>query len=118
MKIKVNICNHLADLYGSEIEIPARIDLYQLLELARTAEEYQFDIDIHELLADNRQIAHIWGIGDVQKVRPDLDDDQAWQVLQTIDRRLDSEQGVCWETIEIVADELFGDAPEAEEARP
>jgi hypothetical protein len=96
---------------GPEISVPATIDIDELLEFSDFDGEHEFDIDIHELLAENRQIAHIWGIEDVQGRRPDLDDDQAWQVLQTIDRRLDSEHGNCWDTIKIVADELFGDAP-------
>jgi hypothetical protein len=73
-------------------------------------------IDIYDLLATRNQIAHFWAIDDVQYVRPDLNDDQAWQVLQTIDRRLDSEHGITWETIEIVADDLFGHGPETDEA--
>lgn len=112
MKAKVNIRDYLADLFGSEIEVPARIDIDELLELAHVAEEHAFDIDIDEMLAENCQIAHIWAIDDVQHVRPDLDDDQAWQVLQTIDCRLDSERGITWETVEIAAHDLFG--PESE----
>jgi hypothetical protein len=65
------------------------------------------DIDIHELLAARRQIAHIWGIEDVQQIRPDLNDDQAWGVLKVIDERLDSEYGLSWDDIENAAEELF-----------
>ncbi len=70
------------------------------------------EINVHELLAGRGQIAHIWGIGDVQDLRPDLDDDQAWQVLQDVERRLDSQYGISWDTIAIVADERFGPAPD------
>ena len=52
------------------------IDLDDLFD--SIPEEEEIDVDIHELLAENRQIAHIWGIDDVQQQRPDLDDDQAW----------------------------------------
>ena len=43
-------------------------------------------IDVHVLLAPRRQIASIWSIEDVQEVRPDLTDDQAWEVLQQVER--------------------------------
>ena len=44
------------------------------------------EIDVHVLLAPRRQIASIWSIEDVQEVRPDLTDDQAWEVLQQVER--------------------------------
>lgn len=74
------------------------------------------DIDIHELLAKRRHIAAIWSIEDVQQVRPDLTDDQAWQVLLEVDRHHDAELGINWLTLEILAEELFGDAPETDQA--
>ena len=74
------------------------------------------DIDIHELLAKRKQIAVIWSIEDVQQVRPDLTDDQAWQVLVDVDRRNDAELGINWQTLEYVAELLFGEAPESDEA--
>jgi hypothetical protein len=73
-------------------------------------------IDIHALLAERRQIAAVWGTEDVQEVRPDLTDDQAWEVLQVVECRRDAEIGINWLTLELVAEELFGDAPEAAEA--
>lgn len=74
------------------------------------------DINIYELLAKRKQIAVIWSIEDVQQVRPDLTDDQAWQVLLEVDRRNDAEHGINWQTLEYVAKQLFGDAPESNEA--
>ena len=50
------------------------------------------------------------------KLLSDLDGDQAWQVLQSVDRHLDSEHGITWDTIRLTADELFAPAPETEEA--
>ena len=64
-------------------------------------------IDIDELLRRRRQIAHIWSIEGVLEVRPDLSDDQAWTVLQACDRDLDSAEGLSWDAIEEMADELF-----------
>jgi hypothetical protein len=73
-------------------------------------------IDIHELLAQRRLIGHIWGVGDVQEVRPDLSENQCWEVLQHTDRHKDAELGINWLTLETVAQSLFGDAPETNEA--
>lgn len=66
-------------------------------------------IDIHAILRANRLIAHVWGIDDVKSRRPDLTDDQAWQVLQEVERQLDSELGITWETIEAAAEGLYPD---------
>ena len=65
------------------------------------------EIDIHKLLASRKQIAAIWGIEDVQELRPDLDADQAWEVLRDVDRHQDAELGITWTTIRFAADELY-----------
>lgn len=69
-------------------------------------------IDIHELLAGRKQVAAIWSIEDVQQVRPDLTDDQAWEVLERVGDKHDAEYGISWTTLECVAEDLFDDAPE------
>jgi hypothetical protein len=74
------------------------------------------DINIHALLAERKQIAAIWSIEDVQQVRPDLTDEQAWQVLEHADRKHDAELGINWLTLECIAEDLFDDAPETDEA--
>lgn len=74
------------------------------------------EIDIHELLARRRQIAVVWSIEDVQQVRPDLSDEQSWQVLQRANSRLDAGMGITWHILEYHADHLFGAAPETDEA--
>jgi len=65
------------------------------------------NIDVHELLEQRRQVAVIWGTEDVQNVRPDLNDDQAWEVLQECNRRHDCEVGFTWEMMNILADDMF-----------
>ncbi len=74
----------------------------------------QPETDIHQLLAERRQIAHIWGIEDVQEVRPDLSEAQAWEVLQHVDHHKDAGLGITWLTLEMAAEMLFGDAPETD----
>ena len=89
MKLKINIREFIennASTYGGRLQISAEIELDDLF--SSIPEEEDIDVDIHELLAENRQIAHIWGIDDVQEQRPDLDDDQAWAVLQVAEKRL------------------------------
>ena len=73
--------------YGGRLQISAEIELDDLF--SSIPEKEDIDVDIHELLAENRLIAHIWGIDDVQEQRPDLDDDQAWEVLQVAEKRID-----------------------------
>ena len=75
--------------------------------MAKSSKFDYSDIDVHELLKHRHQIAVIWSIEDVQGVRPDLTDDQAWAVLQECDRRHDCELGITWGSIEYVADDLF-----------
>jgi hypothetical protein len=77
------------------------------------------EINVHAYLAERRQIASIWHIEDVQSVRPDLTDGQAWKVLQSARRNHDANTGINWDVLECHADMLFGPAPEtpaAEEA--
>jgi len=64
-------------------------------------------VDIHKLLEQRRQVAIIWSIEDVQSVRPDLNEDQAWEVLLECERKHDCEYGFTWTLIEYMVDALF-----------
>jgi hypothetical protein len=77
--------------------------------------KYQ-DMDIDAYLAERGQIAVIWSVEDVKGIRPDLTDDQCWEVLQQVKDVHDAESGISWTTLETVADDLFGDAPETDDA--
>ena len=68
--------------------------------------------DLHLQLAREGKIAIIWSIGDVQTEREDLNDDQAWEVLQLVKRRADAQVGVNWEMILQTAQELYPKPPE------
>ena len=74
------------------------------------------EIDIDAVLAERRQIAIIWSIEDVQAVRPDLNDEQAWQVLKNVQPHYDAEFGINWTALEATAETLFGAGPEASES--
>jgi hypothetical protein len=65
------------------------------------------DTTIHAQLARRKQIAVIWGVEDVQENRPDLDDDQAWQVLLAVKRGHDCNDGINWDTLQMTAEMLF-----------
>jgi len=69
-------------------------------------------IDIHKQLEQRRQVAVIWGIEDVQGMHPDLNDDQAWEVLLQCSKVHDREHGFTWLLIEYVAEDIFP-CPEA-----
>jgi len=73
-------------------------------------------IDIHAVLAEKRQIADVWGIQDVQSVRPDLDDDQAWEVLQRVRRQYDAATGINWDVLAWYAGEIADAASLPDEA--
>jgi hypothetical protein len=64
-------------------------------------------LDIHDLLAERRQVAVVWSVEDVQSVRPDLTDEQAWEILQQCRKVHDCEIGFSWLLIETVADDLY-----------
>jgi hypothetical protein len=68
----------------------------------------EVEVNIHELLASHHQIAIVWSVAGVLDRRPDLTTYQAWQVLQTCERRHDVQWGVTWDTIDSIAEELFG----------
>lgn len=63
--------------------------------------------DAREALHDRREVAVVWCIEDVQGVRPDLTDEQAWDVLQECERRHDCEYGFTWTYIECIAADLY-----------
>lgn len=75
-------------------------------------------LDIHKLLACRRQVAVVWSTEDVQGIRPELTDEQAWQVLRQCERVHDCELGITWLLIETVADDLFPQEPSNEERQP
>ncbi len=103
--IKLNIRDTLRSHIGSAItSVPCTVDLEELLDFN---DLFQLDVDIHALLAETRQVAVIWSIEDVQSVRPDLNDGQAWEVLQQCLKVHDCEVGFTWLLIRYVADDMF-----------
>ena len=105
MKAKLNLLEIVNQRLGETPCIPATIDVREVFDFMDA--DHEIEIDVHQLLDENRHIAHIWGIDDVRHLRPDLSADQAWEVLQTVERRLNSEFGINWDFIRDTADELY-----------
>lgn len=66
--------------------------------------------EITAALAELGFFADLWHIEDVQQVRPDLTNQQAWAVLQACREDLDSNIGIHWNVIRIHAAMLFPDS--------
>ena len=62
---------------------------------------------VHELLAKHHSIAVIWSTDDVRGVRTHLTEEQAWEILQQVGDIHDADWGICWTTLETVADDMF-----------
>jgi len=84
----------------------------ELRELLPHAEAPDIDYFVHSILAGQRKIAAIWCSDDVRNSRPDLTDQQAWEVLEQVRDIHDAEWGISWTTLQTVADDMF---PEPDE---
>jgi hypothetical protein len=71
--------------------------------------------DIDTILASRRQVAVVWSIDDVQAIRPELTDEQAWEVLQAADRHHDAVIGINWDVLGCYADILFSNTSQTDE---
>lgn len=78
----------------------------------------RFTVNVHELLEQRRQIALIWSVEDVQEMRPDLTDDQSWEVLKQCREVHDCNFGITWDLIDAVAESLFPEHYHEEGAEP
>ncbi len=74
------------------------------------------DLRIQEALTACRLIAVTWCIEDVQEIRPDLTEDQCWEVLQQAKQEHDATIGIDWDVLKFHAGMLFGDAPDTDAA--
>lgn len=88
--------------------------MQQIVEAAATVSA-KTEIDIDAYLAERQAIGVTWCIEDVLIVQPDLTNEQAWEVLQQVKDVHNAEYGISWTTLETVADDLFGNAPETDE---
>jgi len=81
-----------------------------------TGEPADINRHVRELLAKHHSIAAIWCTDDVGGVRLHLTEEQAWEVLQEVDDHHDAEWGITWTTLETVADDLYPEPADEQEA--
>lgn len=65
---------------------------------------------LNQQLSQIGAVAIMWRVADVREVRPDLSLAQARQVLEAVKQDHAAGLGICWNTLQVVADELFGEA--------
>ena len=56
---------------------------------------------------ESHTVFFTWTIEDVQSVREDLTDEQAYEVLVECENNHDADVGMNWDTISVVADNMF-----------
>ena len=54
-----------------------------------------------------KKLVDTWYVDDVQMVRADLTDEQAFEVLCRVDHYFDANHGISWDTLKITADDLY-----------
>jgi hypothetical protein len=112
MKYTINIkAGELVATTSDAIRYTQEATLAGILGAVLNDVGFRLEIDLDELLAGDSRIAHVWATDDVRQLRPDLDDDQAWDVLQEVADRLDSNFGITWNTLEMIANELYPEKP-------
>ena len=63
--------------------------------------------NLDAVLGQKGMVALIWSIADVKELRPDLTDEQAYDVLTYAQRHHDAQFGMNWDTFELIAEDLF-----------
>lgn len=84
-------------------------------DLFKSAAQAVNELDQYELVDKRYAMAIVWQIDDVLSIRPDLTEEQAGEVLGRVEDCHDASIGVSWDTLEIVADEMFPPEDDEEE---
>lgn len=103
--VHIDLAQILDERYPHGFHVPVSIDTEALIEFGD--ESWTHDIDIAEHLADSRRVGLIYTTDDVKQVRPDLDDDQAWDVLQQFEAACEDCPDPMFETMHQLADMAF-----------
>ena len=98
-----------------EILVPSD-DCVTIIAANDPASVMSCETNLKPLLTSAGEIAIVWSVEDVLEIRPDLSREQAAEVLEHVSQDHDAGIGINWQTLEYVADELFGDIPERPEA--
>jgi len=84
---------------------------------SRTEDRIVHTADLDDLLANQRAIAIVWDIQHVKDQRPDLSDQQAWEVLQECHQCHERLNDPMLETIRQVAENLYPQQRQARQAK-
>jgi hypothetical protein len=68
--------------------------------------------DIHRVLDERNEVAIVWDLDDVEATRPDLNAEQAIQLLVHARDAHDPAIGINWRSLEASAETLFGPEPD------
>ncbi len=104
-KLEINLADILEDKYPHGFHAPADIEISNFLEFAD--DDWMHEIDIQDLLKENRQVGLFWTVQDVIDARPDLDDERAWVVLKACRPHFDPLADLMRETIKRLSADLF-----------
>jgi hypothetical protein len=109
MNITIDLRDHLRRAADSDnmLTFEASVDVDTLFETASIPDECE--LDVRDLLAEQRAIALIWDADQVLSHYPHLAGDQAWAVLQECERNYTGEEGLCWDDIADTVARLFPD---------
>lgn len=101
----IDLAHILEERYPHGFNAPVTIDTDVLIEFGD--ENWTHDLDITEHLAESRRIGLIYSTEDVKQVRPDLNDDQAWDVLQQFEAACEDCPDPLFETMQQLADTAY-----------
>jgi hypothetical protein len=103
----------IRELGRKVVQVPAVLDLETWLD---SAEITQHEFDLDELLSEHHLIGIVWNTQLVLAERPDLTEEQAWEVLSTCQCYFEEPSEQQLEVVRKVAQNLYPPAREAKEA--
>lgn len=104
-ELYTEVCSHITEDGG----LPS-VDLTKLLDITKEIKANLRPISFADNTWDvNSQIAIIWSIEDVLEVNNNLTNEQAFDVLTTLDRHHDSSYGISWDTIADTISNMYPD---------
>jgi hypothetical protein len=113
MKVTINLRGMVAEKIGGTVSVPSTIDIEEVFDFIDFDDEQE--VDIHDLLAEQKAVGLVFTIADVKKLRPDLTDEQAWEVLQMFEVAAEDCPDPLHETISQIADMHY---PKRRKAKP
>tara|TARA_R110000868_G_scaffold34728_1_gene125168 strand:+ start:1568 stop:1948 length:381 start_codon:yes stop_codon:yes gene_type:complete len=106
-ELYTEVCSHITEDGG----LPS-VDLTKLLDITKEIKANLRPISFADNTWDsNSEIAIIWSIEDIQESNNNLTNEQAFDVLTTLDRYHDYSYGISWDT---VADTITNMYPDVE----